>query len=117
MPAVADCTLTLMMQGVVVVRVEEGKVMVLPFAGAVTVPEQPLVVRPLGLEITKPEIKVSVSVTPVKLTVLGGAGLVTVMVNCDAVAVGTVVGLKDFVTVGGTSTAMVAVAVRRCRRH
>ena len=109
----ADFTLTLMTQGVVVVRVEDGKVMVLPFAGAVTVPLQPLVVRPLGFEITRFVGSVSVRVTPVRLTV---SGLVTVMVSCELTFTPTLVGAKVLVTVGGLFTGKVAVGQCPCRR-
>jgi len=79
-------------------------------AGAHVGAPQPLVVAP-GVEATTRLVgRLSVTATPVRLTVLP-AGLVMVRVNTELTPESTLVGAKDFEIVGGTSTAIAAVAV------
>jgi len=108
---VADSTFTEAVQVPPTAMVPPLKLRVVALAaGAHVGPPQPLVVAP-GVEATTRLVgRGSVTPTPVRLTVLP-AGLVMVSVRTEFTPVATLVGLKDFAIVGGSSTAIVAVAV------
>ena len=106
-PAVIPVTFTENVQFTPAFRFAPVRLIVVDPGTAVIVPASQLPVTTLGLETTKPPVKVSVKLMPVKVPM--AFGFVTVKLKLVVPPTGMVAAPKLFVMLGGPSTVMLAV--------